>query len=146
MDATTLPAQKTGWMVVDDAANDDSSIVSLHPNTMKELQLSGGDFVLLRSKIPIVGTVCGVLPDDTGCEGRIRMNQVVRQNLGVRLGDVVVVSPCPDIKNGTRINVLPIAQTIAGFTGDLSEVSFPRISGPIVQHFNPRSKLPGYGF
>jgi transitional endoplasmic reticulum ATPase len=35
-------------LVVDDAINDDNSIVSLHPNTMEALQLFRGDTVLLK--------------------------------------------------------------------------------------------------
>jgi transitional endoplasmic reticulum ATPase len=108
-------------MAVDDAVNDNNSIVSLPLNTMRELQLSPGDNVQLKGKRG-ADTICVVLVDQSCEEGRIRMNQVVRQNLRVQLGDVVVVSPCPDVKEGTRIHVLPIADTVAGFTGDLFEV------------------------
>ncbi|KAJ1484255.1 hypothetical protein T484DRAFT_1621847 [Baffinella frigidus] len=108
-------------MAVDDAVKDDSSIVSLHPKTMEELQFSGGDFVQLKGRMG-VDTICIVLPDESCEEGKIRMNQVVRQNLRVHLGDIVIVSPCPDVENGTRVHVLPIANTVAGFTGgDLFE-------------------------
>ena len=40
----------------------------------------------------------------------------------VRLGDVVQVLPCPDVKYGKRIHVLPIDDTIDGVTGNLFEV------------------------
>ena len=43
--------------------------------------------------------------------------QVVRNNLRVRLGDVVSIAACPDVKYGTRIHVLPIDDTIEGLTG-----------------------------
>ena len=39
----------------------------------------------------------------------------------VRLGDIVVVTPCPDVKYGKRIHVLPIDDTIEGVTGNLFE-------------------------
>lgn len=39
----------------------------------------------------------------------------------VRLGDVVNVQPCPDVKYGKRIHVLPIDDTIEGVTGNLFE-------------------------
>lgn len=35
-------------LVVDDAVNDDNSVVALHPNTMDALQLFRGDTVLLK--------------------------------------------------------------------------------------------------
>jgi transitional endoplasmic reticulum ATPase len=47
---------------------------------------------------------------------------VVRNNLRVRLGDVVTVHHFPDIKYGKRIQVLPIDDTIEGVTGSLFDV------------------------
>ena len=43
--------------------------------------------------------------------------QVARNNLRVRLGDVVSIAACPDVKYGSRIHVLPIDDTIEGLTG-----------------------------
>jgi transitional endoplasmic reticulum ATPase len=107
-------------LVVDDAINDDNSVVSLHLNTMQELQLFRGDTVMIKGK-KRKDTVCIVLADDSCEEAKIRMNKVVRKNLRVRLGDVVVVQPCPDVKYGKRIHVLPIDDTIEGVTGNLFE-------------------------
>ena len=39
----------------------------------------------------------------------------------VRLGDVITLHPCPDIKYGKRIHVLPIDDTVEGLTGNLFE-------------------------
>lgn len=47
--------------------------------------------------------------------------KVVRNNLRVRLGDVLTLHPCPDIKYGKRIHVLPIDDTVEGLTGNLFE-------------------------
>lgn len=46
---------------------------------------------------------------------------VVRNNLRVRLGDIITIHPCPDIKYGQRIHVLPIDDTVEGITGNLFE-------------------------
>jgi transitional endoplasmic reticulum ATPase len=46
----------------------------------------------------------------------------VRNNLRVRLGDIISVHACPDIKYGTRVLVLPIDDTIEGVTGNLFDV------------------------
>merc|ERR1711970_1708158 len=46
----------------------------------------------------------------------------MRSNLRVRLGDVVLLSPCPDVKYGKRIHVLPIDDSIEGVSGDLFNV------------------------
>ncbi|XP_030267857.1 transitional endoplasmic reticulum ATPase isoform X2 [Sparus aurata] len=50
------------------------------------------------------------------------MNRVTRNNLRVRLGDVISIHACPDIKYGKKIHVLPIDDTIEGLTGNLFEV------------------------
>ena len=71
-------------------------------------------------------TVCIVLADDTCEESKIRMNKVVRSNLRVRLGDVVSLHQCPDVKYGKRIHVLPIDDTIEGITGNLFDAYLKR--------------------
>jgi len=108
-------------LVVDEATNDDNSVVSLHPDKMEELQLFRGDTVLIKGK-KRKDTVCIVLVDDTCEEPKIRMNKVVRKNLRVRLGDIVSLHQCTDVKYGKRIHVLPLADTIEGVTGNLFDV------------------------
>ena len=67
-------------------------------------------------------TVCIVLADETCEEPKIRMNKVVRANLRVRLGDIVSVHQCTDVKYGKRIHVLPFEDTIEGVSGNLFDV------------------------
>lgn len=50
------------------------------------------------------------------------MNKVVRSNLRVRLGDVVSVHQCQDVKYGKRVHILPVDDTIEGITGNLFDV------------------------
>ena len=66
-------------------------------------------------------TVCIVLEDETVEAGNIRMHKVTRKNIHVRLGDMIYLHPCKDIKYGERIHVLPIDDTVEGLTGDLFE-------------------------
>ena len=94
-------------LIVEDAANDDNSVVALSQSKMDQLELFRGDSVLLKGK-KRKETVCIVLSDDTVSDERIRMNRVVRNNLRLRLGDVVSITACSDIKYGKRIHVLPI--------------------------------------
>jgi transitional endoplasmic reticulum ATPase len=77
-------------LVVDEAVNDDNSVVALNLQKMDELQLFRGDTILIKGK-KRKDTVCIVLADEFCEEGKIRMNKVVRKNLRVRLGDVVSV-------------------------------------------------------
>ncbi|MBE3050378.1 hypothetical protein IMZ48_49365 [Candidatus Bathyarchaeota archaeon] len=82
---------------VTDATNDDNSIIALSEATMETLQLFRGDTVLVRGK-KRKDTVLIVLADEELDDGSARINRVVRQNLRVKHGDVITVSPCPDIK------------------------------------------------
>ena len=108
-------------LLVDEASNDDNSVVALALSTMEELQLFRGDTVLLKGKRR-KDTVCIVLADDTCEPGKIRMNKTIRKNLKVRLGDIVSVHQCPDVKYGKRVHILPIDDTIEGITGNLFDV------------------------
>lgn len=108
-------------LYVEESTNDDNSVVALHPATMEKLQLFRGDTVLLKGK-KRRDTICIVLHDDTVEESKIRLNKVVRQNLRVRLGDLVSVHQCPDVKYGKRVHLLPIDDTIEGISGNLFDL------------------------
>ena len=105
--------KKPNSLIVTDATTDDNSILALSNNTMETLQLFRGDTVLVKGK-KRKDTVLIVLADDDLDDGSVRMNRVVRHNLRVKLGDVVTVNPCPDIKYAKRVAVLPMADTIEG--------------------------------
>ncbi len=62
-------------LVVDDALNDDNSVVCLSPAKMEELQLFRGDTVLLKGKKGR-DTVCVVLSSEETDDANIRMNKV----------------------------------------------------------------------
>lgn len=62
-------------LVVDDALNDDNSVVCLSPAKMEELQLFRGDTVLLKGKKGR-DTICIVLSSEDTDDGNIRMNKV----------------------------------------------------------------------
>jgi len=108
-------------LIVDESVNDDNSVIALNLKTMEELQLFRGDTVLIKGK-KRKDTVCIVLGDDTCEESKIRMNKVVRANLRVRLGDIVSVHQCTDVKYGKRIHVLPFEHSIEGISGNLFDV------------------------
>jgi transitional endoplasmic reticulum ATPase len=110
--------QSPNKLIVEESTQDDNSIIAMHNDTMEKLSLFRGDTVLVKGKRR-KDTVCIVLSDDTVDPNKVRMNKVVRTNLRVRLGDVVTVHPCPDVKYGSKIHVLPIDDTIEGLTGNL---------------------------
>jgi transitional endoplasmic reticulum ATPase len=88
---------------------------------METLGLFRGDTVLVKGK-KRKDTVLIVLADDDLEDGMARINRVVRANIRVRLGDIVTVLPCPDIKYAKRVSILPIADTVEGLTGSLFDV------------------------
>ena len=63
--------------------------------------------------------VCVVVGDDSCDNSKVLMNKVVRSNLRVRLGDVVSLHQCPDVKYGNKVHVLPLDDTVEGLTGNL---------------------------
>merc|ERR1711939_840316 len=107
--------------IVDDALNDDNSTVTFHPDVMEEMDFFRGGHVKIRGKRQKL-TVAVSLPDDTCEVPKVRMNKVMRKNLKVHLGDVVIVHNCEDCKYGKRICVLPFEDSIEGVQGNLFDV------------------------
>jgi len=108
-------------LIVEDAKNDDNSVVALSLTKMKELQLFRGDTVLMKGEEG-KKSVCIVLSDDTVSDEKIRMNRVVRKNLRVSLGDVVAIQCCHDIQYGKSVLVLPTDDSVEGLPGNWFEV------------------------
>lgn len=67
-------------------------------------------------------TVLIVLSEDFVPEGKIQLNKVARNNLRVKLGDLVHLSALTEIKYGKRVHVLPFDDSVEGLTGNLFEV------------------------
>eukprot|EP01060_Flectonema_neradi_P039295 TRINITY_DN85_c0_g1_i2.p1 TRINITY_DN85_c0_g1~~TRINITY_DN85_c0_g1_i2.p1 ORF type:complete len:809 (+),score=231.88 TRINITY_DN85_c0_g1_i2:47-2428(+) len=120
-DVPITKKRKPNKLGVKEAENDDASIVCLSAETMEELELFRGDTVTIKGKRG-KNTICIVLQDDTIEPGNIRMHKVTRKNVRVRLGDMIFLYPCKDIKYGQRIHVLPIDDTVEGLTGDLFDL------------------------
>lgn len=70
------------------------------------------------------------------------MNKVVLANLRVRLGDVVSVHQCPDVKYGKRVHILPIDDTIEGVTGNLFDAYLKRKFAVIWHHISFTTIIP----
>lgn len=118
-DVTAAIRNKPNRLVVEESGeNDDNSVVALSQAKMDELELFRGDTVIIKGP-KRRETVCIVLIEENTANERIRMNRCIRNNLRVRLGDLVSVQACPDVKYGKRIHVLPIDDTVEGITGSL---------------------------
>ncbi|CAE7515229.1 CDC48E, partial [Symbiodinium microadriaticum] len=104
-------------LIVDEARNDDNSVVCLSDARMQELELFRGDTINIKGKKGR-DTVCIVLADDDTEDGKIRMNK----NLRVRLGDVVTVSQIENVPYCKKVHILPLDDTIEGVSGNLFDV------------------------
>ncbi|KAJ7630221.1 CDC48 domain 2-like protein, partial [Roridomyces roridus] len=67
-------------------------------------------------------TVLICLSADEVEEGRIQVNKVARNNLRVKLGDLVGVHACLDIKYGKHVHILPFDDSIEGLSGNTFDV------------------------
>uniref|UniRef100_A0A2N9G223 AAA+ ATPase domain-containing protein n=1 Tax=Fagus sylvatica TaxID=28930 RepID=A0A2N9G223_FAGSY len=119
MDSLMKKNKAPNRLVVDEPINNDNnSVVVLHPDTVDTLNFFHGDTVLIIGK-KRRDMVCIVVGDDACDNSKVLMNKVVRSNLRVRLGDVVSLHQCPDVKYGNKVHVLPLDDTIEGLTGNL---------------------------
>ncbi|KAJ7870982.1 P-loop containing nucleoside triphosphate hydrolase protein [Mycena olivaceomarginata] len=115
------PKQSRNRLLVDEAAIDDNSVATLNPQTMEGLGLFHGDTIIVLGK-KRRDTVLICLSSDDVEEDRIKVNKVARNNLHVKLGDLVGVHPCRDITYGKRLHILPFDDSIEGFSGDIFDV------------------------
>merc|ERR1711912_30844 len=118
VDGEALRRKNPHRFIVDDSLNDDNSTVTFHPDVMEEMDFFRGGHVKIRGKRQKM-TVAVSLPDEECDAPKIRMNKVMRKNLKVHLGDVVIVHNCEDCKYGKRIHVLPFEDSIEGVSGNL---------------------------
>lgn len=108
-------------LLVEEAINDDNSVIQLSQKKMDELKIFKAETVILKGK-KRKETIAIALPDDGGLDDeKIRMNKVVRRNLRVRLGDVVSITKHPNVPMGKRVHILPFEDSIEGITGNLTQ-------------------------
>ncbi|KAF8997867.1 valosin-containing protein [Cyathus striatus] len=119
--AILRPKKSPNRLIVDEATTDDNSVATLNPATMETLNLFRGDTIIVRGK-KRRDTVLICLSSDDVEEGRIQVNKVARNNLRVKLGDLVNVHQCLDIKYGKRVHILPFDDSIEGLSGNIFDV------------------------
>ena len=108
-------------LMVEEALNDDNSVIQLTQKKMDELKIFKAETVLLKGK-KRKETIAIALPDEGGLDDeKLRMNKVVRRNLRVRLGDISSVTKYPNVPMGKRVHILPFEDSIEGLTGNLTQ-------------------------
>lgn len=119
----SAPARKaiSRRLLVDESPSDEYSVVTMSEDEMAGLQIYRGDSVLLTGKVRKT-TIAVAISDANQPSGCIRMHRAVRNNLKVRLGDIVKVSHLPMLPYGKRVGILPIKDSLEGITGNLFDV------------------------
>lgn len=105
-------------LIVEDSKNDDNSIVCMHESKIKELKIFNGENVILVGKRRHK-TLCLVVRDNTIPPEKVAINKCVRNNLRVKLGDLLTVKAEENMPNLKKIHILPYADTIEGITGNI---------------------------
>ncbi len=100
----------------------DASVVVMTQKKMDELQIFKSETALLKGK-KRKETLAVCLPDETGTltDDKIRMCKVVRNNLRVRLGDIVSVHKCDNVPIANRVHILPFEDSIEGLSGNFTQ-------------------------
>ncbi|KAJ7808528.1 Aaa Atpase P97VCP ND1 in complex WITH P47 C [Mycena olivaceomarginata] len=113
------PKQSRNRLLVDEAAIDDNSGTRdpESPNYGGLGPFHGDTIIVLGKKRRDTVLIC--LSSDDVEEDRIKVNKVARNNLHVKLGDLVGVHPCRDITYGKHLHILPFDDSIEGFSGDI---------------------------
>ena len=119
--AAAEPKRSKNRLIADNNPNDDNSVLSMHENTMNLLDIFSGDSVIVKGKRK-KETVLVCTADNTCDEGKVRVNGGIRKNLAVKLGDVVGVHKVDNIPYGSKVSILPFADSVEGITGNLFEV------------------------
>ena len=114
------PKRAPNRLICDEARNDDNSIVCMNEAKLKELKIFNGDPVILKGKRRNE-TLAIAVRDNTVPVDKMGINKIVRQNLRVRIGDIVNVRSAPQVPNLKKIHILPYADSIEGLTGNLTQ-------------------------
>jgi len=122
MEAQFLNSSKNR-LIVDDTLEknkNENSAIYLNSKKIEELKLFRGDTVLIKGK-KRKDTVSITMTDDSCDENKIRLNDVIRKNIGVKIGDIITVHAFSDLKFGKRIHVVPFEDSILDLKKDLFE-------------------------
>ncbi|KAL7545251.1 hypothetical protein ACHAWF_008601 [Thalassiosira exigua] len=106
---------------MDDAKNDNNSIISLSPAKMEEISLFRDNTVLIKWKKGR-DTMCIVLGDETCNNYSVWLNKVDPKNLWVQLTDIVAVSNYGNVPYLKLIHILPLNNAIEGVLENLFDV------------------------
>lgn len=82
--------------------NDDNSVANLHENKLKELKLFNGDPIILKGKRRHE-TICIAIRNNNIEPDKIAINKCVRNNLRVKLNDLVTIKIAENVPQLAKI-------------------------------------------
>lgn len=106
-------------LVADESHENNNSCVYLTKRKVEELNLFQGDNVVLRGKKRRVTIAVVNISSNCTDDSLIQMNKVVRNNLRIKIGDVVHLEEAANVPYASKVHVLPFEDTIVGLTGNL---------------------------
>lgn len=113
MDPRSIAERFNNRFIVDDLPNGDNSQVVINSNKLEALDLFQNDYVRLKGRFNR-HTYAIVQADPEANPIRIRMNRVMRQNLSVNLGDLIILTPAPNLQYSSRIKIIPFMDDLEG--------------------------------
>jgi transitional endoplasmic reticulum ATPase len=119
--STALNKKKNRFIVdevLESACDNSASYINL--SDVETLGLFRGDTVLLKGKKK-KDTVSIIMSEDSCEVGKIRINKVIRNNIQVKIGDIVTLHPFADLKFGKKIHVLPFEDSVKNQDENLFE-------------------------
>ena len=110
------------YLIVEEENIDDNSVAQITKKKMEELKMFKAETVILKGRKKKKLTLV-VLDDNSGqlSDNKIRLNEVARKNLGVKIGDMISINKCPIIPVGMRVKILPLEDKIKEITGNLTQ-------------------------
>lgn len=104
-------------LTIDEAREQDSSVVTLHPSKASELGLMAGDTVRLKGARDREAYAT-LAESQEVAEGSVQVSAVTRTNLKLGLADTTKVYRCDDVKHGTRLTILPFSDALGGLESE----------------------------
>lgn len=119
MDSRSICEKFSNRFLVRDNPGGDNSQVFISDSKLSALGLFEGDYVKLRGRFnkkthAMIQAFKPTKSSDRIDDITILMNRTIRTNLGVNLGDIVILSAASDLPYHKRIKVLPFAQDLEG--------------------------------
>ena len=118
-----LLLKDSNYLVVEEGKgpSTDDSVVQITKKKVDELKLVKSQTVILKGR-KRKELILILLPDETNTlsDNKVRLNEVSRNNLGVKIGDLITIKTFQTPSFATRVKILPIEDTVKGIIGNLA--------------------------